>query len=78
MKNFKNILLINFGGIGDEILFMPVLQVLKKQYPNCKITLCLEGRSKAFVNLCKYVDDYFCVDIKTKNKYLEMLKLYLP
>ena len=76
MKNFKNILLINFGGIGDEILFMPVLQVLKKQYPESKITLCLEGRSKAFVNLCKYVDDYFCVDIKTKNKYIEMLKLY--
>lgn len=76
MNNFKNILLINFGGIGDEILFMPVIQVLRKTYPKSKITLCLEGRSKAFVNLTDLPDSYFCIDIKTKNKYLEMLKLY--
>ncbi len=76
MNSFKNILLINFGGIGDEILFMPVIQSLKKNYPNSKITLCLEGRSKAFISLTNLIDDFFCIDIKTKNKYIEMLKLY--
>jgi ADP-heptose:LPS heptosyltransferase len=76
MKSYKNILLINFGGIGDEILFMPVIQSLRKTYPNSKITLCLEGRSKSFVKLTDLLDDYFCVDIKTKNKYIEMLKLF--
>ena len=76
MTSYKNILLINFGGIGDEILFLPVIQGLKKSYPNAKITLCLEGRSSAFLNLTNLVDKAFFVDIKTKNKYLEMLKLY--
>lgn len=76
MNNYKNILLINFGGIGDEILFMPVIQSLKKTYPQAKVTLCLEGRSSAFVKLTNLLDNYFCVDIKTKNKYIEMLKLY--
>ncbi len=76
MNNYKNILLINFGGIGDEILFMPVLQILKKTYPQAKITLCLEGRSKSFISLTNLIDNFFCVDIKTKNKYIEMLKLY--
>ena len=76
MNSYKNILLINFGGIGDEILFMPVIQSLKKTYPSAKITLALEGRSSAFVKLTDLLDSYFCVDIKTKNKYLEMLKLY--
>ena len=38
MNLYKNILLINFGGIGDEILFMPVIQNLRKNYPNAKIT----------------------------------------
>jgi len=76
MNEYKKILLINFGGIGDEILFSPVIQSLKKHYPNSKITLCLEGRSKAYVNLTNLLDSHFCVDIKTKNKYLEMLKLY--
>lgn len=76
MSLYKNILLINFGGIGDEILFLPVVSGLKKTYPDAKLTLCLEGRSKAFVNLTTLLDDYFFVDIKTKNKYSEMLKLY--
>lgn len=76
MNNYKNILLINFGGIGDEILFMPVIQNLKKTYPEAKITLCLEGRSSAFVKLTSKLDSHFCIDIKTKNKYIEMLKLY--
>ena len=76
MKQYNNILLINFGGIGDEILFSPVIDALKKSYPASKITLCLEGRSKAFINLTKNIDNYFCIDIKTKNKYIEMIKLY--
>lgn len=76
MNSFKNILLINFGGIGDEILFMPVIQSLRKTYPQAKVTLCLEGRSSAFVKLTNLLDNYFYVDIKTKNKYVEMLKLY--
>lgn len=76
MVNYNNILLINFGGIGDEILFMPVINELRIKFPNAKITLCLEGRSKSFVNLTKLLNDYFFIDIKTKNKYFQMLKLY--
>ncbi len=76
MNSYKNILLINFGGIGDEILFMPVLKGLKKEFPDSKLTLCLEGRSSAFLKLTDLLDSYFFVDIKTKNKYLEMFKLY--
>ena len=76
MNSYKNILLINFGGIGDEILFMPVIQSLKKTYPTAKITLALEGRSSSFVKLTDLLDSYFCIDIKIKNKYIEMLRLY--
>lgn len=76
MKPYKNILVVNFGGIGDEILFMPVLQSLRNSYKDSKITLCLEGRSGAFLKLTNFVDSYFFADIKTKNKYIEMLKLY--
>ena len=76
MNSYKNILLINFGGIGDEILFLPVIQGLKKSFSNAKITLCLESRSSAFLKLTNLVDNAFFVDIKTKNKYFEMLKLY--
>ncbi len=76
MKNdFKNILAINFGGIGDEIFFLPTLISLKKEFPNSKITLALEPRSKSVKELTDIIDDLFLIDIKGKNKYFELLKL---
>lgn len=70
----KNILAVNFGGIGDEILFLPTLISLKKEFPNSKITLALEPRSKGITTLTNIIDDIITVDIKRKNKYLELLK----
>lgn len=75
MENFKNILAINFGGIGDEILFLPTLISLKKAYPPSKITLALEPRSKGIKDLTDIIDELFLIDVKTKNKYFELLKL---
>ena len=69
------ILAINFGGIGDEIFFLPALISLKKEFPDSKITLALEPRSKSVKDLTDTIDDLFLVDIKGKNKYFELLKL---
>ena len=70
-----NILAINFGGIGDEIFFLPTLISLKKEFPNAKITLALEPRSKSVKDLTDVIDDLFLIDVKGKNKYSELLKL---
>lgn len=35
-----NILAINFGGIGDEIFFLPALISLKKEFPELKNNSC--------------------------------------
>lgn len=75
MKTPKKILAINFGGIGDEILFLPALSSLKKEYPEAKITLALEPRSKSVKDLSNLVDDVMCIDVKGKHKYLALLKL---
>lgn len=77
MKEPKKILAINFGGIGDEILFLPALSSLKKEYPEAKITLALEPRSKSVKDLSNLVDEVMCVDVKGKHKYLALLKLVL-
>ena len=69
------ILTINFGGIGDEIFFLPTIISLKKEFPEAKITLALEPRSKSIKDLTYKIDDLFLIDIKNKNKYLELLKL---
>ena len=75
MKNIKRILAINFGGIGDEIFFLPTIISLKKEFPDAKITLALESRSRSITDLTDKIDDLIYVDIKTKNKYIELLKL---
>lgn len=75
MKNFSNALFINFGGIGDEILFLPTLQSFKNKFPNCKITLALEPRSKSIKDLSNLIDNLLLIDIKGKNKYFELIKL---
>ncbi len=75
-EHLKKILLINFGGIGDEILFFPVISSLKKKFPSSDITLALEPRSASAAELNNDINQVFKIDIKGKNKYLELLKLY--
>ena len=73
----KKILLINFGGIGDEILFLPTIISLKKAFPDSQITLALEPRSRGIKDLTNKMDDLILVDIKRGHKYLELFKLLL-
>lgn len=70
----KRILFINFGGLGDEILFLPTIQAVKKEFPNAHITLALEERSKGIVSLTNVIDKILFANIKT-SKYKELLKL---
>ena len=71
----KNILFINFGGLGDEILFLPAIISVKKEFPNSKITLALEPRSKGITTLTDIIDETLFADIKVRGKYVELLKL---
>ena len=69
------ILFINFGGLGDEILFLPTIISIKKQFPNAEITLALEPRSKGVTSLTNIIDKTLFADIKRKDKYKELLFL---
>jgi len=69
------ILAVNFGGIGDEILFFPTLKTLKTLYPNSSLTLVLEPRSKSAKELTSLIDAVITCDIKGRSKYLNIIKL---
>ena len=71
----KNILFINFGGLGDEILFLPTIISVKKEFPTSTITLALERRSKGITALTDVIDETLFADIKGKKKYIELLRL---
>ena len=71
----KKILFINFGGLGDEILFLPSIISVKKEFPDSEIALALEPRSKGIASLTDIIDKTIFADIKGRGKYIELLKL---
>lgn len=75
----QKILTINFGGIGDEILFLPTLKEVKRLLPSCRISLILEPRSKSVKEVTNLVDEVLLFDIKKRplkpGDYLELLNL---
>ncbi len=75
MKKKLKILFINFGGIGDEILFLPSIISVKKEHPDAEITLALEPRSRGVGTLTSIIDEMLFADIKGKNKYIELFNL---
>lgn len=78
MKSKKNkLLVINFGGLGDQILFLPALKTIKKAYADSHITFVTEPRSKSFDKLTDLIDETVICDIKGKNKYKNIISFLL-
>lgn len=55
------------GGIGDQILFFPTLDGLKRAYPSAQIDVVVEPRSKGAYRVCKSVHEVFGFDFKDRN-----------
>ncbi|BAY18819.1 family 9 glycosyl transferase [Nostoc sp. HK-01] len=55
------------GGIGDQILFFPTLDDLKRYYPNAKIDVVTEPQSKAAYRVSKSVHEVLTFDYKDRN-----------
>ena len=75
-NQLKRILVIRPGGIGDAILLIPLLRLIKKSYPSLRIDILCEKRNQpAFLSQQKIYDHLYCYDILKslltafKNKY---------
>lgn len=55
------------GKIGDQILFFPTLDNLKRVYPDAQIDVVVEPGSKAAYRVCKSVTDAITFDFKDRN-----------
>lgn len=66
----NKILAVNFGGIGDEVLFLPTLKTLREAYPKAHITLLLEPRSRSIEQITDLIDDTITFDIKKRPLFL--------
>ncbi|MBI3590456.1 MAG: glycosyltransferase family 9 protein [Candidatus Melainabacteria bacterium] len=66
-------LFINPGGIGDQILLLPAVKLLKQKFPDCEIDLITEPRSSCIgelTNLYRKIREF-----DFKEKKLNILKL---
>jgi ADP-heptose:LPS heptosyltransferase len=55
------------GGIGDQILFFPTLDDLKRNLPKAQIDVVVEPRSKTAYRVSKSVSDVLAFDFKDRN-----------
>lgn len=60
------LLAINFGGLGDEVLFLPTLKSIKLAQPLWHITLLTEPRARSIADVSDLIDDNITFDIKKK------------
>ena len=67
------LLAINFGGIGDEILFLPTLKTIRECHPDWHLTLLLEPRSRSVTQVTDLVDAVLTFDIKQRPLYVSHL-----
>lgn len=72
---FTKILMINFGGLGDQILFFPTIKSIKLAYPNSEIVFATEPRSASAEKLTEFIDKTFVCDIKTPHKHKNLLNI---
>jgi lipopolysaccharide heptosyltransferase II len=74
-RDFKKILLICFGGMGDVILFYPVIKVLRDLYPKSNIIFVVEPRCKSVAEKNPYVNKVITFDLKNKPELKDYLSL---
>ncbi|MBW4421848.1 MAG: glycosyltransferase family 9 protein [Myxacorys californica WJT36-NPBG1] len=55
------------GGIGDQILFFPTLDDLKRHYPDAQIDVVVEPRAKGAYRVSKTVNETILFDFKGSN-----------
>lgn len=58
----KNILIVRTDRIGDLVLTLPVSGLIKKQYPNCKVTFLVREYTKNIISNHPFIDDVIVLE----------------
>ena len=58
----RNILVIDFGQLGDVVMSLPALRAIRSRFPNARITVAVGKPGKELLNLSGYADEIVEVD----------------
>ncbi|MEW6075711.1 MAG: glycosyltransferase family 9 protein [Candidatus Omnitrophota bacterium] len=70
MGDYKKILIVNFGGIGDLLLSTPALRSLKERYPDSRICLLVVRRVAEIAENLGYIDEVLVFHLKGVTGFL--------
>ena len=62
VKKEKKILVIKLGALGDLILAMPSLRMIRKRFPDAFLSLLVDKKKSGVVSACPYLDEIIPVD----------------
>ena len=58
----RNILVIDFGQLGDIVMSLPALRAIRERFPYAKITVAVGKPGKELLGLCSYANEILEVD----------------
>ena len=60
--NPRNLLVIDFGQLGDVVMSLPALRAIREKFPHARITVAAGTPSSQLVELSGYADEIIAVD----------------
>lgn len=75
MKTIRNLLIVRTDRIGDVVLSLPLAGIIKKKYPDCRITFLLREYTKPLAENHPYIDEVMILKSdNNKLSYSENIK----
>ncbi len=74
----RNILVIDFGQLGDVILSLPALGAIRRRFPRARVTVAVGGAAAAVVEMAGVADEALSVDrvgLRDGPKHLSVLQI---
>jgi ADP-heptose:LPS heptosyltransferase len=74
----RNILVIDFGQLGDVILSLPALGAIRRRFPRARVTVAVGGAAAAVVEMAGVADEALAVDrvgLRDGPKHLSVLQI---
>ena len=77
--NPRNILIIDFGQLGDVVMSLPALRAIREKFPHARLTIAVGKPGAEIINLSGYANETIEVDrvaLRDGFKPLSILKVF--